>query len=170
MSQAEEPTFLKKLFQGAYYLLVFGFVATVGYSATMGAFTSQDPAPAEEATPMSADSSAGRLCQIELAALHARVYSDALPFFQRADVKAMPTEWDEHSKRWRAELERLKKRCQLGKSRSMDAVSKYAKDIERTQVAMATALRAFRNLADKPLKRIRAFHESSPDLPTIEGP
>ncbi len=167
MSEGGPVRFFRRLFQGVYYALVVGFVAVVGYSATVGAFTHSGSETTTNQAAITPENAAGQKCMVDLAELHNRLHFEAQMAFRTADIKDSERKWDSVSNAWRRDLEDVTGRCHLKSAKAMKPVLKFAKDVERVHMAFDTGLRAFRNVAKKPVGRIRRLHEREEVLPSL---
>ena len=148
MSKDTLPTLGRRIFQGAYYLLVVGFVATVGYAATKGAFwpDSKTGTAVAEADPSE--------CQANLMALHNRSFDAAFKHFRLVGQTTASETWHDASQRWRSEYKELVARCGLTRRTAPAQLRQTAKNVDRVHTALDTGLRAFRNIAKRPLSQI----------------
>ena len=159
MSDDTLPSLGRRIFQGAYYLLVVGFVATVGFAATKGAFW---PESKSDRAIAKTDPSA---CQANLLALHERSFDAAFKHFRLVGNPEGSETWHSASQRWRSEYQELVARCGL-KSRTVPVqLRETARNVDRVHTALDTGLRAFRNIAKRPLRQIGEAQSPSLDKP-----
>ena len=156
---ADQPKGLQKVLRGiftlGYYLLCAGFVFTVAFSVSYGAYRSYDDESATAPATISPSDADGEKCVRDVDAKLTGLHTQAWDTFAGVGTKGALRGWAKWSKSWRQSMDGIRTRCHLKSSLSMRPVALYVKDVERIHLAYDTGLRAFSNLAKRPARRIR---------------
>ncbi len=147
------------LFALLYYALCVGFVVTVAFSVTYGAFrstTQEDDAAPSSIQPDDAD---GQQCFADLRMLLTGLHEEAGDAFEAyLDTKNLDR-WNAFSADWRGRLDALSRRCHLTTSPAMKPMKVYAKDVERIHRAYDTSLRSYAERLIRSAPRLEKNHK-----------
>lgn len=150
----DEPRIFRRAFQVIYGLLVVGFVVTVAFAGTYGAFFQ----PAVDADGLmspdiTATSAEGQMCARELGVVFAEIDEagrDALARAHEADAQAR---WHDASNAMAERLRALRAACHLHKA-EMKPIAVVAEDIERQQQGYDVALQGVSRVTTDARRRL----------------
>jgi len=126
-----------------YYSLCVGFVVTVAFSVTYGAFRPTAGQGGEAPASVRPDDGDGQQCFADLGLMLDSLHTEASSSFTEFLNTKSLERWSAFSERWRDDLANLSARCHLKTSAAMAPMREYAKDIERVHRAYDTSLQSY---------------------------
>ena len=150
------PQRFRTIFTWLYDLFCVAFVFTIAFSATYGAYRSYDDPSDAASASITPDDADGQKCISDIDSILQRAHDESQAFFGRMAAKNLLREWSDWSDGWRRELESIRNRCQLRRSKPMKPILAYTNDVERVHMGYDRAIRAFHEVARKAANRIRS--------------
>ncbi len=154
MKADDLPSFFRRVFTYIHYALCFAFFVIIAYSATVGAFATQDGTTPSTPSSLSLSDADGQKCLRDLDALLEQLHRHARQQFDTAHEKTALRSWNDWSEQWRRALTSLNLHCRLKTSASMKPALKYAKNIERIHLSYDNAFRAYFKVGHKASRKI----------------
>lgn len=142
-----EPVIFRRIFTGLYVVLLAGFVGTIAFSGTYGAFFA--PTAADEVHPDNARAD----CETRLRKLFEELDARGTAALARAHELDTTESWKTFSDRFRRQLITARERCGAEAPASLERL-RLADDLERHRLGYETALRSLTEVAGPSRKRL----------------